>query len=93
MTEIQFLLDIVLHCKNLKQVKDKCLARIGEVEAMLVKPPSTMPRPLLQSAHAAIPEAIAQTPAAAAALESRNLAIQQATSGKPEAGRTSPRKF
>jgi len=53
MTEIQFLLEIVLHCKSLKQVKEKCLTRIGEVEAMLVKPPAQMPRPMLpQSAQA-----------------------------------------
>lgn len=40
-----------------------------------------------------IPQVIAQTPATAAALESRQQAIKIATSGKPEAGRTSPRKF
>jgi hypothetical protein len=41
----------------------------------------------------ASPAQIAQTPSAAAALESRQLAIKQAASGKPEPGRTSPRKF
>lgn len=36
---------------------------------------------------------IAQTPAAAAAIADRQNAISQAISGKPEKGRTSPRKF
>ena len=36
---------------------------------------------------------IAQTPMAAQALQARAAAIQQAASGKPEPGRTSPRKF
>lgn len=36
---------------------------------------------------------IAQTPAAMAALNDRQAAISQAISGKPEKGRTSPRKF
>ncbi len=36
---------------------------------------------------------VAQTPAAAAALNARNDAILQGLSGKPEKGRTSPRKF
>jgi hypothetical protein len=40
-----------------------------------------------------IPQVVAQTPATAAALEARQTAIKIATSGKPEAGRTSPRKF
>jgi len=39
------------------------------------------------------PSVIAQTASAAQALESRQLAIKQAASGKPEPGRTSPRKF
>lgn len=39
------------------------------------------------------PEIIAQTPAAALALQQRQQAIAIATSGKLEEGRTSPRKF
>ena len=44
------------------------------------------------------PAVIAQTPATAAALANRNALLSQATSGgaftgKPEAGRTAPRKF
>jgi hypothetical protein len=111
MTEIQFLLDIVLHCKNLKQVKDKCLTRIGEVEANLQSgrgPAWPMPIPpigqqavstqriidgMVYPSDGTIPQVIAQTPQTAAALESRQQAIKIATSGKPEPGRTSPRKF
>ncbi len=39
------------------------------------------------------PAVIAQTPAAVAALNDRQQAINQAISGKPDKGRTSPRKF
>lgn len=38
-------------------------------------------------------EHIAQTPAAVAAINSRQQAITQGMSGKPEKGQTSPRKF
>lgn len=39
------------------------------------------------------PAAVAQTPGAAQALQARHQAIAQQVSGKPEPGRTSPRKF
>lgn len=47
----------------------------------------------LQTGSAVITGPIAQTTAAAQALESRQTAIKIANSGKPEPGRTSPRKF
>lgn len=87
-------------------LKDLFIERIGEVEANLV-PKAHGSRPVVNAgpvqaastqklldemaAQTGVP--IAQTPQAAAALESRQLAIKVATSGKPEPGRTSPRKF
>jgi hypothetical protein len=48
---------------------------------------------LLQPPALVTPAVIAQTPAAAAAIADRQAAITQSMSGKPEKGRTSPRKF
>jgi hypothetical protein len=107
MTELQFLIKILTQHKLSSSLKDLFIERIGEVEASLSRPalprvlpiqtgqaPSTQ-RLLDQMAldtGAPVP-VIAQTVQAAAALESRSLAIKQAASGKPEPGRTSPRKF
>jgi hypothetical protein len=94
-TELQFLIRILTKEKLSAKLKDLFIERIGVVETNLV-PKAHGSRPIVNFGPvttATMPDAIAQTPAAAAALESRNLAIQQATSGKPEAGRTSPRKF
>ena len=49
--------------------------------------------PAYQREPVSMPDQIAQTPAAAAALAARNEAIRIAVSGKEEKGRTSPRKF
>lgn len=61
------------------------------------EPPSGMAQ-AVQMSMPAPPEpqpvaVVAQTPAAAAAMNDRQNAIAQAISGKPEKGRTSPRKF
>jgi len=109
MTELQFLIKILTQQKLSSSLKDIFIERIGEVEASLSRPAQVLPRPpvnqtgqapstqriLEQMAQdpAAAMAAVAQTPMAAAALESRQLAIKQAASGKPEPGRTSPRKF
>lgn len=103
MTEIQWLVDIMLHHKLPEAVKEKFISRIGEVEANYSKP---VVRPIPPPMHAQTPSTqkildemaqdtiqVAQTPAVAAALQSRQEAIKQAASGKPEPGRTSPRKF
>jgi len=49
MTEIQFLLDLILTEKLSKSAKEKCLSRIGEVEQNLSRQP---PRPPIIQAQA-----------------------------------------
>jgi hypothetical protein len=120
MTEIQWLVDVMLHHKLPGPVKDKFIARIGEVETLLNQQPKVL---VQRSSGVNIPgyqapstqkildemnqsleninkhdnssgiPTIAQTQATANALHQRAEAIKIATSGKPEAGRTSPRKF
>lgn len=97
MTELQWLIHMLTKQKLPNALKDLFIERIGEVEANLVpkahgtRPASQMQRPMDQPVQDI--NTIAQTQAAAAALESRQLAIKIANSGKPEPGRTSPRKF
>lgn len=62
------------------------VVREAQLEGM-PNPPLPVPEQPTQ------PAIIAQTPAAMAALNDRQAAISQAISGKPEKGRTSPRKF
>lgn len=109
MTELQWLIKMLTKHKLPASLKDLFIERIGEVEASLSRPalprapiitgqaPSTqrlLEDMATQTGHTVImPTQIAQTATAAAALESRSLAIKQAASGKPEPGRTSPRKF
>lgn len=121
MTELGFLLELLLNHKLPKATRVAVTERVKEVEGRLgarpvalapiqnVPPqlanqsPSTiaamMKHPDLVQGMAVPPpppapvENIAQTPATAAALASRQAAIQEAMSGKPEKGRTSPRKF
>lgn len=111
MSEIQWLINILMTCKLTDSVKKKFIARIGEVEAKLtstlqVYRPAAIVSPSGQAASTqrilnemasdgmpASPAVIAQTPATAAALAQRENLIKSALSSKPEAGRTSPRKF
>lgn len=101
MTEIQFLVDIILNHKLQPEVRDKFVARIGEVEATLTKPQRitsgavlSMQAPSTQKILEEMSqEPIINSPVAAQALQARQQAIAQATSGTPEKGRTSPRKF
>jgi len=103
MTELQWLIKMLTKEKLSSHLKDLFIERIGEVEANLV-PKAHAARPVnfisqapstqkLLDDIATQPVIIAQTPTAAAALESRQTAIKIANSGKPEPGRTSPRKF
>jgi hypothetical protein len=107
MTELQWLIKMLTKHKLPSALKDLFIERIGEVEASLSRPalprsptiqtgqaPSTqrLLEQMAQDTGAPVP-VVAQTVQAAAALESRALAIKQAASGKPEPGRTSPRKF
>lgn len=116
MTELQFLIDLLLNHKLPPATKKLLAARIGEVEGRYqpqapqpwvgnaranpsAQAPSTQ-KILDQMAMEVNPpeNAVATTPAAAAALQARADAIRLATQsqplrGKPEPGRTSPRKF
>lgn len=79
MTEIQWLVDIMLNNKLSEPVKQKFIARIGEVEAKLTPAkPSVYQGPI----H---PTAQSQSPSTQAAL-----ARQQAEGIDPFAGSTSP---
>ncbi len=143
MSELSFLLDLLLNHKLPKVTKDAVAARVREVEIALQSsgpgrqaftPPAAsagfIPPHLIGQSPSTIaklmrhpdlaeklahpsalsagsietigPEAaapptpvavIAQTPAAQAAMQDRQAAINGQLSGKPEKGRTSPRKF
>ncbi len=114
MTELTFLLELLLNHKLPKPTREAVTARVREVEQGL-SAPRMGPAPLQSlgnvPAHLAnqAPSTIAammkhpdlappipipaQTPAAQAAMNARQEAINLAISGKPEKGRTSPRKF
>ncbi len=109
MTELSFLLSLLLDQKLNKEVKGLIKDRIKEIEVAPRITASTIRAvsPTAQSASTQkildemaeegkalpVPVHIAQTPAAAMALASRQQAISQAISGQPEKGRTQPRKF
>jgi len=118
MTELSFLLDLLMNHKLQKATKDLIAARIKEVELRYTARAAPSPAQYQSAGSTQLPfaslqtpstlaamarngfqettvpvEAIAQTPAAAAALASRKQAIQIAMSDVPEKGRTSPRKF
>ncbi len=119
LTELTFLLELLLNHKLPKPTREAVTARVREVEQLLQMTSVTLrqtpamqpgisgfiPPHLVGQAPSTIaammkhpdlvpPVAVvAQTPAAQAALAAREDAIQQGMSGKPEKGRTSPRKF
>ncbi len=134
MTELTFLLELLLNHKLPKPTREAVTARVREVEAQLSGPkpgqqwpmppmpmgppmPPNIPPHLVGQApstiaammrhpdmgapvvsqpatHAPAPVAqVAVTPAAQAAMSQRQESINLAISGKPEKGRTSPRKF
>jgi hypothetical protein len=127
MSELSFLLDLLLNDKLSKPVREKITARVKEVEGLLsagivyspvntvnhrgvqqlpppkvingaVQSPSTVAA--MERQAAGLPSSLEEpaavvvaSVAAAQAIQSRNQALSAAISGKPEAGRTSPRKF
>lgn len=134
MSELSFLIDLLLTEKLSKSVKTKVKDRVIEVEALLTSGPPTIRIPIpakynpadlpphiagqspstiakflehqaqglppvtsigevVSHAVPSPPAVVAATPQTAAALQKREQAIQTALSGKPEPGRTSPRKF
>lgn len=123
MTELSFLIDLLLNEKLSKSAKEKVRERVSEVEKVFASatqfvrapnppppPPSVingapqapstvaaMQRQALVEGSAGVlstlPVVVAATPQATQAVQSRDTAINQALSGKPEPGRTSPRKF
>jgi hypothetical protein len=125
MTELSFLLDLLLNHKLPKATKEAITGRIKEIETLAHQPtiaqPQWQPRPprnaqspstqrildemaqqgvpieqaqvLQQQPHPLPVTQIAQTAAAQMALNARQEAINIATSGREEKGRTSPRKF
>lgn len=122
MSELSFLIELLLNHDLPKATKDLLASRIRDVEANLVAAPQprqpvvtaingvyqapstiaamarhgdlTAPTISIAANAPSIPvEQVAQTPAAAAAINSRNEAINNAISGKVEKGRVSPRKF
>ncbi len=131
MTELSFLIELLLHHELSNDTKSLIATRIKDVEIQITRPvlsnvpntpvmqvnwaashgkpvqaPSTL---ALMAKHGDIPSEeapvmppippvqpvthVAQTPAAQAALHSRNSAISTSISGIPEKGATRPRKF
>lgn len=109
MSELSFLLTLLLDHKLSTEVKGLIKERIKEIEfkpqinqaapvlaqkAILSgQAPSTIANLMKEPSAQANPEMIAVTPAASQAMASRQEAIALAMSGKPEKGRQSPRKF
>ena len=103
MTELQFLLDLILDTKTITEVRRKCKERVGTLGTpsvpiqrqvlppQLAQSPSTIAAQERHAAQGMAPLPI--TPQAAAALAARQEAIAIAVSGKEEKGRMSPRKF
>lgn len=66
MTEIQFLIDLILNHKLSKEAKDLCTKRIGDVEANLtrapqriftpIQPPNTAQAPSMQAILDKVPD-------------------------------------
>src|SRR4051812_23195784 len=108
-SELSFLIELLLKHKLPVATKDMVAQRIAEIEEKYSRPADGRFTPLpgggiyespgyLAKQHPALPPpppvaVIAQTPEAQAAMASRQAAINQALSGKPEKGQTSPRKF
>ena len=105
MTELQFLIDLLLNHKLTASTKKLISERIKVVESELTtksqhRPmaPSSAQAPSTQRILDEMTQPEPVTQAAAQALQSRSAAIKKAIDsgpfgGKPEPGRTSPRKF
>lgn len=92
MTELSFLLELLLNHKLPKLTQTAIKTRIDEIQS---SPQQLVVRsvPLIQNPMMPPIPAMAQTPEAAKALAERNALINQAISGKDEPGRTAPRKL
>jgi hypothetical protein len=96
MTELSFLLDLLLNHKLQKATKDILVARIGLVEeSMKISPQPQAQRTVqpTQPSSAIVPTQIAQTQETAKAISDLQALRHQAMSGVPEPGRTGPRKI
>ncbi len=107
MTELTFLVELLLNHKLQKPTKDAVASRIRDVEAAMATLPPThpvrpMPNGVVQAAsmQAIIdrnpdlaPAVVAQTPAAVAAINSRQTAINESLAGKIDKATGRPRKF
>lgn len=105
MTELSFLLDLLLNDKLSIIVKRKLTDRIKEIELrMIPSSVSVVPKMAQAPSTQKILDEMAMHPlptdppqpqnaATAQALNSRQEAIRIAASGKPEVNRSSPRKF
>jgi hypothetical protein len=90
MTELTFLLELLLNHKLPLNTKNAIKDRIGEIEQQRVQPMQPM-RSIAQEPM--VPSAIAVTAEAVKALADRQKLIESAMSEKPEPGRSGPRKF
>lgn len=109
MTELTFLIELLLNHKVAKPTRDAIASRIKDVEAlMLTIPPAHPTRPMpsvglqapsMQAIIDRNPDiaqpvaVIAQTPGAVAAINSRNQAINESMAGKVDKVTGRPRKF
>lgn len=96
MTELSFLIELVLDEELPLKHRKICAERIKEVEGKLAPQPVSYQAPSMQRIMSEAAAAEATTPhtaAASRALQARQQLINQAVSGKAEPGRTSPRKF
>lgn len=109
MTELSFLLELLLEHTLEKITQTLIRERIKEIEqakTTYANMPTTIRNHVVATEAAVIAPAlshmppvpteatvIAHTPAAAKAMADRQQMIQQAISGRPEPGRTSPRKI
>jgi len=96
MTELTFLLELILNHKLPLATKNLIKDRIGQIQAeqpQRTAPAVSSPIRLPTQTESVPVQAVAHTAAAAQALAERERLIQNALNPKPEPGRTGPRKF
>jgi hypothetical protein len=107
MSELSFLIDLLLNERLSGAVRAKIAERVKVVESQMITQKSIIPLPIspaqaqgqspstiaAMARHAQEPAPIVNSPAAQAALQNREIALAESMSGKPPPGRTSPRKF
>lgn len=97
MTELSFLIDLLLNGRLQKAVQEKVKARIAEVEQNMSLPQAVKQYTRVP-ASLEPPASIAQTPEAAKAMSDRREAVQAMVNAKPievstGSGTKGPRKF